>query len=634
MARSSVSLATHARSPWRARFFTRARVRAGRRSAVARFSSSDDATSSSTTSSTYVPDRFRFVDYYLVLDADPRSSEPELRASWRAVQKRVHPDLAGAGASAASSLVNEAWAVLSHPPSRAAFDRHRRERLGGSLGGPSADALEDDRTLLDPAPLSRWSGPGDADPDASELGVKSKGAFVDESQCVGCLQCALIAPATFQIETRFGKARVVDQWADGRGLVEDAASACPVRCIHFVDRHEELPLLERVAERQWREGGGGGGGARSAASPFDAARAIRRVANERGVARWPARRPSAHAGRDGGVDMAMADDALERAVARRREDDDAETKRTDGRTTPARGALAFADSDLKNAVVPFRSKSGSKTGGGGHEGVSDEASPRRRRRFDDEIARIEALRGGGGPARGGASALGKQSAEFWAPPRDADRREGSFEASDDGGFAPTEWIQTMRRSRGAGGGGAEEEEESSEEEEESEESSSGSSSSSSSDGSPSRRRRAASSSGSVSRKKNDPGHATAGSPSSDYSSSDDAHLSRWAASFALGYAVSRTLLESAGVDYEALANAAGVPEDLRAFGAPAPWLADPAVDAARGLILWTVIARGVVWVGEKAARGVATRAARRAAADSGRRRDGSDERNSPRRERY
>ena len=606
MARLSVSLATHARSPSRARFFTRARVRAGRRSAVARFSSSDDATSSSTTSSTYVPGRFRFVDYYLVLDADPRSSEPELRASWRAVQKRVHPDLAGAGASAASSLVNEAWAVLSHPPSRAAFDRHRRERLGGSLGGPSADALEDDRTLLDPAPLSRWSGPGDADPDASELGVKSKGAFVDESQCVGCLQCALIAPATFQIETRFGKARVVDQWADGLGLVEDAASACPVRCIHFVDRHEELPLLERVAERQWREGGGGGGGARSAASPFDAARAIRRVANERGVARWPARRPSAHAGRDGGVDMAMADDALERAVARRREDDDAETnKRTDPRTTPARGgALAFAsglrraDSGLKNAVVPFRSKSGSKTGGGGHEGgVSDEASsPRRRRRFDDEIARIEALRGDGGPARGGASAPGKQSAEFWAPPRDADRREGSFEASDDGGFAPTEWIQTMRRSRGGGGERAEE---SSEEEEESEESSSESSESSSSSSSSS----------------------SEGSPSSN----DSSHLSRWAASFALGYAVSRTLLESAGVDYEALANAAGVPEDLRAFGAPAPWLADPAVDAARGLILWTVIARGVVWVGEKAARGFATRAARR--------QDGSDERKSPRRER-
>ena len=606
MARLSVSLATHARSPSRARFFTRARVRAGRRSAVARFSSSDDATSSSTTSSTYVPGRFRFVDYYLVLDADPRSSEPELRASWRAVQKRVHPDLAGAGASAASSLVNEAWAVLSHPPSRAAFDRHRRERLGGSLGGPSADALEDDRTLLDPAPLSRWSGPGDADPDASELGVKSKGAFVDESQCVGCLQCALIAPATFQIETRFGKARVVDQWADGRGLVEDAASACPVRCIHFVDRHEELPLLERVAERQWREGGGGGGGARSAASPFDAARAIRRVANERGVARWPARRPSAHAGRDGGVDMAMADDALERAVARRREDDDAETnKRTDPRTTPARGgALAFAsglrraDSGLKNAVVPFRSKSGSKTGGGGHEGgVSDEASsPRRRRRFDDEIARIEALRGDGGPARGGASAPGKQSAEFWAPPRDADRREGSFEASDDGGFAPTEWIQTMRRSRGGGGERAEE---SSEEEEESEESSSESSESSSSSSSSS----------------------SEGSPSSN----DSSHLSRWAASFALGYAVSRTLLESAGVDYEALANAAGVPEDLRAFGAPAPWLADPAGGAARGLILWTVIARGVVWVGEKAARGFATRAARR--------QDGSDERKSPRRER-
>jgi hypothetical protein len=40
---------------------------------------------------------------------------------------------------------------------------------------------------------------------------------------------------------------VVDQWADGKDAVEDAVAACPVQCIHLVDKARELPLLERVA---------------------------------------------------------------------------------------------------------------------------------------------------------------------------------------------------------------------------------------------------------------------------------------------------------------------------------------------------------------------------------------------------
>jgi hypothetical protein len=55
-----------------------------------------------------------------------------------------------------------------------------------------------------------------------------------------------LAPKTFFIETRFGCARVVDQWADGRDAVDDAVAACPVSCIHWVDRTRELPLLERA----------------------------------------------------------------------------------------------------------------------------------------------------------------------------------------------------------------------------------------------------------------------------------------------------------------------------------------------------------------------------------------------------
>ena len=56
-----------------------------------------------------------------------------------------------------------------------------------------------------------------------------------------------MAPKTFFIETRFGCARVVDQWADGLDAVEDAVAACPVQCIHWVDKTRELPLLAGVS---------------------------------------------------------------------------------------------------------------------------------------------------------------------------------------------------------------------------------------------------------------------------------------------------------------------------------------------------------------------------------------------------
>jgi ferredoxin len=192
--------------------------------------------------------RVPFVDYYEVLAVDPKANADEVKAAYRALQKAVHPDLAGEYASIAAALVNEANVVLQSPRDRASFDRDRAEwRARG-------DVAAEDASLMNPAPLSRWSGPARDEPESAK--GRHDAVFVDESQCVGCLQCALLAPKTFFIETRHGCARAVDQWADGRDAVEDAAAACPVRCIHFVDRATELPLLERVAARLWTEGGG------------------------------------------------------------------------------------------------------------------------------------------------------------------------------------------------------------------------------------------------------------------------------------------------------------------------------------------------------------------------------------------
>ena len=60
---------------------------------------------------------------------------------------------------------------------------------------------------------------------------EQRAVFVDEVKCVGCLKCALVAEKTFAIESVYGRARVIAQWADPEDKVQEAIEACPVDCI-------------------------------------------------------------------------------------------------------------------------------------------------------------------------------------------------------------------------------------------------------------------------------------------------------------------------------------------------------------------------------------------------------------------
>jgi ferredoxin len=60
---------------------------------------------------------------------------------------------------------------------------------------------------------------------------EQRAVFVDEVKCVGCLKCALFASKTFAIESVYGRARVVAQWADPEEKIFDAIQTCPVDCI-------------------------------------------------------------------------------------------------------------------------------------------------------------------------------------------------------------------------------------------------------------------------------------------------------------------------------------------------------------------------------------------------------------------
>jgi curved DNA-binding protein CbpA len=89
-------------------------------------------------------------DYYELLGIRPNAAHAELRRAWRRLALRWHPDRAGSSATAIFQKIQAAYAVLSDPMSRAAYDRRksvpvratrrqapgvRLHRLSGPLAG-------------------------------------------------------------------------------------------------------------------------------------------------------------------------------------------------------------------------------------------------------------------------------------------------------------------------------------------------------------------------------------------------------------------------------------------------------------------------------------------------------------------
>ncbi|XVF67005.1 hypothetical protein PTKIN_Ptkin10aG0085600 [Pterospermum kingtungense] len=167
-------------------------------------------------------------DLYDLLGIDSSSNQSQIKTAYRALQKRCHPDIAGVSGHDMAIILNEAYSVLSDPGSRLAYDKEQAKmaELKGYTGKPL---------------YSAWLG--------SE--TEQRAVFVDEVKCVGCLKCALFAEKTFAVESVYGRARVVAQWADPEHKILEAMEACPVDCISVVER-SELAALEFLMSKQPR----------------------------------------------------------------------------------------------------------------------------------------------------------------------------------------------------------------------------------------------------------------------------------------------------------------------------------------------------------------------------------------------
>jgi len=73
--------------------------------------------------------------------------------------------------------------------------------------------------------------------------IRSQMVYVDEHTCIGCTNCATVAPSTFFMEDSLGRARVYQQWGNNDETIKIAIETCPVDCIHYVP-YEELVSLE------------------------------------------------------------------------------------------------------------------------------------------------------------------------------------------------------------------------------------------------------------------------------------------------------------------------------------------------------------------------------------------------------
>ena len=92
-------------------------------------------------------------DPYEVLQVRPEASEDVVRAAFRALARRHHPDSSpDGGSSSEMAWVNWAWEILGNPQKRAAFDRQRRHG-GGPPGSP-------DRAHAQRTGASRAAGQG------------------------------------------------------------------------------------------------------------------------------------------------------------------------------------------------------------------------------------------------------------------------------------------------------------------------------------------------------------------------------------------------------------------------------------------------------------------------------------------
>jgi curved DNA-binding protein CbpA len=97
-------------------------------------------------------------DYYEVLQVHPRAESEVIRAAYRTLARKYHPDLGGDPSRMIA--LNDAWDVLGDPVRRAEYDALRARAGGARAGGAARPSEQGARRRPEPASTA-------AEPEAS-----------------------------------------------------------------------------------------------------------------------------------------------------------------------------------------------------------------------------------------------------------------------------------------------------------------------------------------------------------------------------------------------------------------------------------------------------------------------------------
>jgi curved DNA-binding protein CbpA len=169
------------------------------------------------------------VDFYELLGVADDADVKTIKKAYYSFAKECHPDVSEDEDEGHNMciLLNEAYEILSDPISRSLYDAELEQQR------------QDEEDSFTGTAYSKWTTR------KAEPG-ETRAVFVDEFTCIGCKQCVWQAPATFRMNDDYGRSRVFAQWLNSEDEIEAAINACPVDCIHWVDR-EQLPFLEHIA---------------------------------------------------------------------------------------------------------------------------------------------------------------------------------------------------------------------------------------------------------------------------------------------------------------------------------------------------------------------------------------------------
>jgi DnaJ-class molecular chaperone len=70
-----------------------------------------------------------FIDAYKVLGVAPSAEQDEIKAAYRRLAARHHPDVAGSEATAHMQTINIAYGLIAQPDVRQRYDRLRRAHM-------------------------------------------------------------------------------------------------------------------------------------------------------------------------------------------------------------------------------------------------------------------------------------------------------------------------------------------------------------------------------------------------------------------------------------------------------------------------------------------------------------------------